>query len=427
MTGWLTGLPDTHSFYKPDPNMLPKVDWRPPTAGMMPSWKNAKVIGVDLETKDEDLRAKGPGTLRKGNFVAGVSFAIEDGPEFYLPIRHDGGDNCNWDVMGYIREQFRDFKGVITGANLPYDLDWLRTEGVDWSGVGSFEDVQVTDVLINELHDEYNLDAICHRHDLPGKDEQILRETAAMHRVNPKTQLWRLPARFVAQYAMVDARRPTQIRRRQARLVEKEGIEKICKVEYAITPILVKMRRRGVRIDVPKLDFVDRKAYQIEAEMLAKVKHATGVDIGVGNVWKSEVLAHALTIAGYKVKKTDTGKSSVDKIFLDKCGEVGKWILHAREWNKLRTTFVKQVREALVGDRVHCSFHQLKNSDDEGQGRGVRYGRFSSSHFNVQQQPVRHEDFGTLWRSIFIKDEGSAGWACSDWSQQEPRIGVHYA
>ena len=154
---------------------------------------------------------------------------------------------------------------------------------------------------------------------------------------------------------------------------------------------------------------------------------ATGVNIGVGNVWKAEVLAHALRQFGVEVGRTAKGKSSVDKVLLKDAGEVGKWILRAREWNKLRTTFCSRVREYAIGDRLHCTFNQLKATDDEGEEKGVRYGRLSSSNDNMQFQPVRHDEYGNLWRSVYICDEGAEGWACSDWSQQEPRIGVHYA
>lgn len=427
MTDWLPGLSQHHSFYQPDQTMLPKVDWKPPSANQIIRFRDAKRVSLDLESKDEDLKRLGPGVRRPGNRVVGVSIAIEDGPEEYFPISHEGGDNCDWDVWAYLREEFKHFKGNLFGANLPYDLDWINQNGVDTTGVGEFHDVQVNDVLINELHDKYNLEVLCERHGLPGKDETMLRQVAAMYRIDPKKQLWRLPARYVAQYAKVDARRPLQVARRQEKLIASEGIENIVKLEHQITPILVKMRRRGIRIDVEKLTRIEEQCLKIEADMLGKVRHATGVAIKVGDVWKTEALAHALKVMGYKLGRTEKGKESVDKSILENCGEVGDWLLTAREWNKLRTTFAKQVREHLIGDRVHCTFHQLKNNDEEGgSGRGVRYGRFSSSDFNIQQQPVRNEDFGSIWRSIYIPDEG-ARWACSDWSQQEPRIAVHHA
>jgi DNA polymerase I-like protein with 3'-5' exonuclease and polymerase domains len=147
-------------------------------------------------------------------------------------------------------------------------------------------------------------------------------------------------------------------------------------------------------------------------------------------VWRAELLAHALRAAGHSVPKTPrTGAPSVDKEFLAQCGDVGAWLLRARKWNRLRTTNVAQVRSHLVGDRVHVTFNQSKSTkeDDDRGGKGVRYGRLSSSEFNIQAQPIRDDEFGELWRCVYVADHGSAGWASCDYSQQEPRVGVHYA
>ena len=53
-------------------------------------------------------------------------------------------------------------------------------------------------------------------------------------------------------------------------------------------------------------------------------------------------------------------------------------------------------------------------------------GRFSYANPNLQQIPARHKELGPLIRSIFIPEEGPK-WGCFDYSQQEPRILVHFA
>jgi len=57
---------------------------------------------------------------------------------------------------------------------------------------------------------------------------------------------------------------------------------------------------------------------------------------------------------------------------------------------------------------------------------GTVTGRFSYSNPNLQQIPARHKILGPMLRSIFIPEEG-CHWGCFDYSQQEPRILVHYA
>jgi DNA polymerase I-like protein with 3'-5' exonuclease and polymerase domains len=48
------------------------------------------------------------------------------------------------------------------------------------------------------------------------------------------------------------------------------------------------------------------------------------------------------------------------------------------------------------------------------------------SNPNLQQIPARHKELGPMIRSIFIPEE-NCKWGSFDYSQQEPRILVHYA
>jgi len=53
-------------------------------------------------------------------------------------------------------------------------------------------------------------------------------------------------------------------------------------------------------------------------------------------------------------------------------------------------------------------------------------GRFSYSNPNLQQIPARNKDLGPRIRALFVPEEGHT-WGCFDYSQQEPRLVVHYA
>lgn len=425
-------------YYKPTSdhtvwNLDGVRNYRPPSVHELPSsFADVRRLSLDFETKDPEIKSLGPGVRRDGNYVAGVAIAIEDGPDMYLPVRHHGGDNCDWNVMEWVRDRFKELRPgtVLTGAYLPYDLDWGMENGIDFSRL-SIKDTQVVDPLIYEFYHSYSLESLCERYGLPGKDEVILRQAAEAFRIDPKKELWKLPARFVHQYGRTDARRPLQVLRRQEKKAAEEGVEAIIAMEMKVTPILVKMRRRGIPIDMDKLDMIERKASVIQQEMCDKIKHATGVCIDPKNLFQTAAIAPALKVMGYKLKSTDDDHESVDKSLLSQCGEIGKWIRRAREWRKLVTTFAMQVRKFSIRGsdgvyRAHVTFNQLKATDPLNSNKGVRYGRLSSSEFNIQYQPVRNPEFGKLWRSIYIAEKGKKR-AASDWSQQEPRIAVHYA
>lgn len=400
--------------------------WRPPAMDSLPEWAGAKRIGFDLETCDPTLKTLGP-AVRRGGFIAGISFAIEDGPKHYLPIRHKGGDNLPVEqVLAYVRTQAASFKGELVGANLGYDLDYAAHEGIEFPGVEYYRDVTIADPLIHELHMRYSLEEISKRLGLPGKDETLLRLAAQQHGLDPKRDLWQLPARYVGAYAEQDAALPLQVVRRQERLIDDNDLWRIYNLESKVVPVLVRMRRKGVRVHTGRLDDVERWALQQETGALKKVLVHSGVKIAVGDVWKAGAIAPALEAIGVALNKTSTGGWNIDKDVLGSIDHpVAKALAWARKTNKLRTTFVKSVREHMVRGRIHCTFRQIAAEDDAGEQKGARFGRLSCTDPNMQQQPSRDE-FATMWRSIYLPEEGEE-WASLDYSQQEPRWTTHFA
>lgn len=404
-------------------------NWTPPDLNALPSWEGAKRVAIDCETRDPDLKKLGPGAGRRPNsYITGISFAIEDGPGGYLPIRHEGGDNLPVEaVLRYFRDQAKVFTGDIVGANLPYDLDFLAGDGIEFSRARFFRDIQIADPLICELHDSYSMQAIAQRWGFDGKNEAMLRAAASDYKIDPKKDMWKLPARFVGAYAEEDTRLPLNILRRQEREIDDQDLWRVYDLESRLLPVLTKLRRRGVRIDTDRLEQIERWAYAKEAEALARVRAATGVKIAVGDVWKPEALAPALEYIGIRLNKTSTGKPSIDKELLGSIDHpVADALERARKVNKLRTTFAGSVRDHMVNGRIHCTFNQLrKQKDDEEGTAGAAYGRLSCQNPNLQQQPAR-DDFAPMWRAIYLPEEGEL-WASNDYSQQEPRMAVHYA
>lgn len=392
----------------------------------LPNWKGVQRVAVDCETKDPLLREMGIG-VRRGGRMVGVSFAIEDGPKHYLPFGHEGGDNLPEEqVLGYLREQGLGFEGDIVGANLSYDLDYLWEAGVEFPQVRSYRDVQIADPLIYELHQSYKLGTISERHGLPPKTEDLLREAAAAYGVDPKGGMWRLPARYVGEYAEDDADLPLRILRRQERLIEEKDLWDIFNLESEVLPVLVRMRRRGVRVDQDHLRKVEEWSLEQEAEALRLVKDQTGCQIAVGDVWAAGALVPALRYIGLDIPTTSQGNPSVSQeLFATSEHPVVKAIARARKVNKLRTTFAASVRKYMVNARIHCTFNQIARETEAGDQKGARYGRLSATDPNLQQQPSR-DDFASFWRKIYLPEEGSL-WASDDYSQQEPRWTTHFA
>jgi DNA polymerase I-like protein with 3'-5' exonuclease and polymerase domains len=404
----------------------PKSDWKPTPISELPSWRGAKRIAIDCETKDEHLKKLGPGP-RRGGYITGISFSIEGHRSYYIPIRHEGGDNLPYDeCLAYFRGEAKHFSGEYVGANLSYDLDYLWSAGIVSPEVEYYRDVQIADPLIYELHDSFSLANIGKRFGVESKNDALLIEAANSYNVDPKAGMWRLPARFVGAYAETDASSPLKIYAEQRKKLDEDNLWRVFDLESQVLPVLVKMRQRGVRIDMEKLAEVERWTREEERKCFDIIKRDTGFDISSEEVWKSERLAPPLHAIGLKLERTPKGKWSVDQVALDRSNHpVAKAIARARKVNKLRTTFCESIRTYQVNDRIHCTFNQIARETEGGDQKGARYGRLSATDPNLQQQPSR-DDFANFWRSIYIPEDGST-WGCLDFSQQEPRWTTHFS
>lgn len=408
----------------------PKSDWTPTPVSALPSWAGAKRIAIDCETKDPLLRTMGPGTMRGDSYTTGWGFAIEGGPKHYLPIRHEAGGNLPIEeVMNYLRAQIKNFTGEFVGANLQYDVDYGYNDGFEWNKQAKFRDVQIADPLIYELHMSYSLKSIGERVGVQGKDDTMLNEAARAAGLDPKKGMWRLHSKFVGQYAENDVASPLLIYEKQRKILDQKDLWKVFDLETRVLPVLVRMTRRGVRIDQDKLAQIEEWTIREEHEQVRIIKHITGVDVGFGNFMAANAVAPALEAVGANIGKTSTGAPQIDRFLLGAIeSPVADAILRARKVNKLRTTFAESIKRYMVNGKIHGRYHQIAREDDAGDQKGVRYGRLSAVHPNLQQQPSpdRDPEIAGEWRKIFIPEPGAL-WGVNDYSQQEPRWTTHFA
>ena len=400
-----------------NPN-VPAVEGYTPPAEMK-SIVGRKRIGLDIEGFDPDLTTLGPGAHRSDGKVVGVAIAYSADKATYYPTEHDTGDNMeNPDAFyAQLRDEAKTFDGEMVGANLQYDLDWLRTRHGVIFPKAKFRDVQVAEPLLDENRLTYKLNVLAGDYLNEVKKTDRLEELfgkgyiANMHKVHPS---------HAGPYAEVDTKLPWMIYDKQAQKLENEGMTDLFEMESALFPLLLEMRYRGVRIDLDKASesHTALKAAQTDIEKRLNDLAGTSVDI-----WSSDTIAIAFDNLGLEYTRTKTGKASFTKDFLNASNhEIAKLIVQARSNDKIAGTFIKSyILDSHVNGRIHAMFNQLKSDES-----GTVSGRFSSSSPNLQNIPARDPVLGPLMRSMFIPEEGML-WGSLDWSQIEYRLLVHYA
>ncbi len=398
------------------PMFAPTSDWSIPE--VFPQFSETETIAVDLETYDPHLMTCGPGWATGRGHIVGVGIATE-GWKGYFPIRHQGGGNLDEDiVLRWLRNTLASEKRDVIFHNALYDVGWLRREGVHVGG--KILDTIVAAPLVNENRYSYSLDNLGEFYCNEKKDESLLQNAALSFGVNPKSEMYKLPSKFVGPYGEQDAALTLKLWQKLKIEVQEQGLEKILDMECRLIPLLLEMRWRGVRIDEQKADDVSKKLSIEEQKLQVEIKRKYGAEV---NLWANASLEAIFEKNKIWFPRTAKGMASFQKDWLEGHEhELPQLIVRARKLNKARTTFIdKMIKDHCFDGRIHAEAHAMRN--DRG---GTVSGRFSYSNPNLQQVPARDPEIGNLIRSLFIPEDGCQ-WGVFDYSQQEPRLTVHYA
>ena len=382
-----------------------------------PDLSDAKYIAIDLETKDPDLKSKGSGAIQGHGEIVGFAVAV-DGWSGYYPIAHEGGGNMDKRI---VLEWFK--KVCATDAvkifhNAMYDVCWIRAYGIPING--HIIDTMVMASLIDENRLWYTLNSISFDYLGEVKDEKALKEAAESWGIDPKKELYKLPAMYVGNYAEKDAELTLELFKVLSREISKQNLTNIFDLETQLFPCLIDMKFKGVCVDVERAHKLKRQLSTQEEELLLSVKKETGVDV---QIWAARSIAKVFDKLSLTYATTEkTGSPSFTKNFLSThINPVVKSIAKAREINKAHTTFIDTILKHQYRGRIHADINPIRS--DQG---GTVTGRFSYSNPNLQQIPARNKDLGPMIRSLFIPEKNHK-WGCFDYSQQEPRLVVHYA
>jgi len=391
-----------------------QTEWNAPTE--FPDLRSYDEIAVDLETRDPDLKNKGSGSIIGNGEVVGISVAVQN-LSWYFPIAHGNGPNMD---RKKVLEWFKDTmasQATKIFHNAIYDVCWIKKLGIKINGL--IVDTMVAASLVDENRYRFDLNSLGWDYLGHGKNETILNEAAKEWGIDPKAELWKLPAIHVGQYAEKDAILTLDLWQEMKKEIINQDLESIFNLETDLFPCLVDMRFKGVRVNSERAHQLKKDLITQEKELLLKVKQGTGIDV---QIMASRSVAKVFDKLNVSYDQTATGLPSFTKNFLaEHSHPMIKCIAKAREVNKAHSTFIDSILKYEHKGRIHAEINQTRS--DNG---GTVTGRFSYRNPNLQQIPARNKDLGPLIRSIFIPEEGCE-WGCFDYSQQEPRLVVHYA
>jgi DNA polymerase I-like protein with 3'-5' exonuclease and polymerase domains len=97
-----------------------------------------------------------------------------------------------------------------------------------------------------------HLNTLSWHHLSEGKNEARLNEAAKERGLDPKADMWRMPAMEVGAYGEKDAELTLKLWHKLKKIIVEDDLQDIFNLETDLFPCLVDMRFLGVRVDVSK-------------------------------------------------------------------------------------------------------------------------------------------------------------------------------
>jgi len=410
-------------------------------------------VAVDLETYDPNLKTKGLGAIRGDGFVCGV--AIATGKDtVYFPLSHSDTNLSLdkklklWEVLD--EKLFQNEKITKVFHNAMYDVCWIRAV-TGKKMKGRIVDTMVAASVIDENRFRYSLDSL-------SKD--FLKERKGGYDLQEKTLAWskgtikdpmsnmhKLPASIVKDYAKQDVDLTLKLwelfnekfdevlytkykedeegkilkdEKGNPIILEEKTSRNIFELETKLFPCLVDMKFKGVKIDVEKAKAFGKRLEKTKNNIINYIARKTNIRIEIWAASSIKALLDHQDINDY-TKTPKSGMPQLPKNYLSTHkNKYLRLIAKAREFDKAKNTFIEGLLGFVHNGRIHADINQIKGEDG-----GTVTGRFSMSNPNLQQIPSKGY-IGKKMRELFIPETGSE-WYSFDYSQQEPRIVVHYA
>lgn len=395
------GIPATNAAYEMITDMAALDTW-------LKRLRESALFAFDTETTSLDVRQAE---------IVGVSFTDQAGAGAYVPLAHHyPGAPVQLQresVLAKLKPLLEDATRPKIGQNFKYDMSVLANYGIQLAGM-----------RYDTMLESYVLDSTASRHDMDSlalkyigyktvKYEDVAGK--GKHQIN----FSEVPLEQATTYAAEDADITFRLHQHLwPRLNETPTLVKLFnEIEMPLVPVLARMERNGVRIDVTMLRTQSSELAKRLLELEHEAYRLAGQPFNMGSPKQiQEVLyeKHKLPV----LKKTPTGQPSTAEEVLQELAldyPLPQLILDYRSLAKLKSTYTDKLPEMIDPNtgRVHTSYHQAVAAT----------GRLSSTDPNLQNIPVRTAE-GRRIRQAFVAAPGCKILS-ADYSQIELRIMAH--
>jgi DNA polymerase I len=386
-----------HTHYEADYQLINDLD---SLEKLIEKLKSEKEICLDVETTDvRPLMAE----------LVGVGLAVKPGEAWYIPLN---GAIDRMFVLKKLAELLSLPHISFYGHNFKYDLHVLQNEELPAPHIGF--DTILASYLLNPQSQRHNLDylALEQFHKVKTPIEDLIGK--GKNQISMKE----VPLEQITSYCCQDADYTVRLKEVfEKELAAKSLMPVLTEIELPLVPVLVKMERRGIYVDVRKLEKMSHElAHSIE-KIEQEIYKMAGEPFNVSSPKQlSKILFEKMGI--HPPKKTQTGFSTSADVLEDLQADVpivGK-VLEYRTLEKLRSTYVDSLPLEInpKTHRIHCTFNQSVAAT----------GRLSCQDPNLQNIPIRSRE-GKEIREAFKPQESHWSFLAADYSQIELRLLAH--
>lgn len=441
-----------------------------------------RLIALDIETYDPNLHELGDGSIRKDGRILCCG-AHGDGISKVFDF-----DNPN-DIQE-LRDILKDPSiDKIYHNGIGYDLPWLYC-GYDMVIKGVQHDTMTRAALIDE-YQSLGLDDCCRKLGLRGKNKdetieawyekwqaqmKLVAKSFKKYGVSDNNevtvpikdeetkkvvdfQTWKLSAaevealvtdsykkdvwanalviwadpvgrEMMKKYNLQDCVATFNLFKAQEKLIE--PLHNVYEMECKLVPILLDMKKRGIRVDEKRMAELAAKVQEKADEQerrLIDMYGVTGEMIASGK----KLGARLNEMGIHSPIKTATGAESWAEGALVRIHHpVIPMIQEYKNYDSILNKYLRgSLSRTVINGRIHCTFLPMLRDKESGMGGGGTVtGRFSCKAPNLQQIPARNkghgQDFSQDMRSLFLPEEGKMI-AALDYSQIEAVLLGHYA